>query len=109
MCMFIPDEYGVMSQTLSLLLPSPLSYLHFQVVSPIALAAGILSMQEQAIPPPLQPNSMSFIILVVILMGLISSVVGLMFNWNWIKCALGRVFKVAGPKFDNEDIELQEM
>lgn len=68
-----------------------------------------MSMQEEAIPPPLQPNSKSFIILVMILMGLISSVVGLMFNWKWIKCAMGRVFKVTGPRFDNEDLELQEM
>lgn len=109
MCTFNPDDHVMMRHILPFLLSGPLTHLHFQVVSPIGLAAGILSMQEQAIPPPLQPNRTSFIFLVMVLMGLISSVLGLMANWKRIKYGMGRLLRRIRRVFYNNDLELQEV
>ncbi|KAH7109217.1 hypothetical protein EDB81DRAFT_930051 [Dactylonectria macrodidyma] len=74
------------------------------LVTPIALAAAVLSMQPNAIPRPLAVNSTSFISLAAILMLLIWASVGATMNWEHIRGWLMVRFKEAP---DDEDLENQ--
>ncbi|KAH7122122.1 hypothetical protein B0J13DRAFT_456477 [Dactylonectria estremocensis] len=74
------------------------------VLTPIALAANTLSMQEQVIPSLLRLNGTSFVILVVAFMLFIWLVVGVLRNWEHIKKGLDRFKKSA----NNEDLESVE-
>lgn len=76
-----------------------------KMFTPIALAAGVLSMQEKAIPPPLRPNSTSFIILVFVFMVLVWSAVGTLMNWKRIKDGIKDLLQ---PELYNADLEHQE-
>lgn len=77
---------------------------YYQVLTPIALAANTLSMQEQVIPSLLRLNGTSFVILVVAFMLFIWLVVGVLRNWEHIKKGLDRFKKSA----NNEDLESVE-
>ncbi|RSL38056.1 hypothetical protein CEP53_015218 [Fusarium sp. AF-6] len=45
-----------------------MTFLIVGLLSPIAVAAGVLSMHQQAIPAPLGPNATSFFGLIIVLM-----------------------------------------
>jgi len=54
-------------------------------VSPITLAAAILSMQEEAIPDFLGPTKLSFFLLTPMLMLLVSLVARLVQHWDKVQ------------------------
>lgn len=69
------------------------------------LAAGVLSMQEKAIPSSLRVNGTSFIVLIIVFVVFVWIAVRIVLNWPWMKDTVGRIFK---PPLHNLDLENQE-
>ncbi|KAH7160448.1 hypothetical protein B0J13DRAFT_644073 [Dactylonectria estremocensis] len=75
-------------------------------VTPIALAASVLSMQPQVLPDSIKLNGASFFILVILFMILMSSAGGVLLNWGRIKHYMKRDLRL---KSSERDLELQEL
>ncbi|RSL40936.1 hypothetical protein CEP51_016638 [Fusarium floridanum] len=83
-----------------------MSFLIVGLLSPIAVAAGVLSMHQQAIPAPLGPNARSFFGLIIILMVAVWSTIGVMVHWKRISQRMADIFKVILA--DDVDLERQQ-
>ncbi|KAM6528958.1 hypothetical protein FALCPG4_009910 [Fusarium falciforme] len=83
-----------------------MTFLIVGLLSPIAVAAGVLSMHQQAIPAPLGPNARSFFGLIIILMVAVWSTIGIMVHWKRISQAITRFFKAILT--DDIDLEGQQ-
>ncbi|RSL85263.1 hypothetical protein CEP52_016195 [Fusarium oligoseptatum] len=83
-----------------------MSFLIVGLLSPIAVAAGVLSMHQQAIPAPLGPNARSFFGLIIILMVAVWSTIGVMVHWKRISQRMTDIFKVILA--DDVDLERQQ-
>ncbi|KAJ3542867.1 hypothetical protein NM208_g3874 [Fusarium decemcellulare] len=70
-----------------------MTFLIVGLLSPIAVAAGVLSMHQQAIPAPLGPNARSFFGLIIILMVAVWSAIGIMVHWRRISQLITKLFK----------------
>ncbi|RSL88877.1 hypothetical protein CDV31_015972 [Fusarium ambrosium] len=83
-----------------------MSFLIVGLLSPIAVAAGVLSMHQQAIPAPLGPNARSFFGLIIILMVAVWSTIGIMVHWKRISQGITEIFKAI--LVDDVDLERQQ-
>ncbi|KAI8716026.1 hypothetical protein NCS52_01112100 [Fusarium sp. LHS14.1] len=70
-----------------------MTFLIVGLLSPIAVAAGVLSMHQQAIPAPLGPNTRSFFGLIIILMVAVWSTIGITHYWKRIWQRITEFFK----------------
>ncbi|KAH7265918.1 hypothetical protein B0J15DRAFT_235859 [Fusarium solani] len=82
-----------------------MTFLIVGLLSPIAVAAGVLSMHQQAIPAPLAPNVRSFFGLIIILMAAVWSTIGIMVHWKRISQGITEIFKAILT--DDIDLERQ--
>ncbi|KAI8669666.1 hypothetical protein NCS57_00782300 [Fusarium keratoplasticum] len=83
-----------------------MTFLIVGLLSPIAVAAGVLSMHQQAIPAPLGPNARSFFGLIIILMVAVWSTIGIMVHWKRISQVITKLFKAILT--DDIDLERQQ-
>ncbi|KAK7417614.1 hypothetical protein QQX98_004435 [Neonectria punicea] len=83
-----------------------MTFLIVGLLSPIAVAAGVLSMHRQAIPAPLGPNARSFFGLIIILMVAVWSAIGIMLHWKRIRQGITEFFKAILA--DDIDLERQQ-
>ncbi|KAM5344489.1 hypothetical protein ACJ41O_013025 [Fusarium nematophilum] len=83
-----------------------MTFLIVGLLSPIAVAAAVLSMHRQAIPAPLGPNARSFFGLIIILMVAVWSTIGIMFHWKRILQGITEFFKPILS--DDTDLEGQQ-
>ncbi|RMJ04952.1 hypothetical protein CDV36_014379 [Fusarium kuroshium] len=83
-----------------------MTFLIVGLLSPIAVAAGVLSMHQQAIPAPLGPNARSFFGLIIILMVAVWSTIGIMVHWKRISQRMTEIFKAILT--DDVDLERQQ-
>ena len=74
-------------------------------MSPITLAAAMLSMQEKAIPSILGPNKLSFVVLAPVLGVIVALVARVIHSWDSIQPTLSQWIK----RHRASDIELADM